>query len=157
MRNNADAGGEVEVDSGDDAKSGDSSTDSECDDSDSNDDAETTIDIFRDARKLFPWHGSLRTQVKELWERVAGSNEEEVQLEKLQAIFRTLIFQHVRGEVFKSALLHFLAVLGIDEGSVDCGRRMTSRICWPVWCIASVCWPRKFCCRGGEGAAGRRG
>lgn len=119
VRNNADVGGDGDVDSSDDAESGDSSADSESDDGDSNDSAETTIDIFRNARNLFPWHGSLKTQVKEFWESVADSHGDEVQLEKLQAIFRTLIFQHVRGETFKSALLQFLAVLGIDE---DIGR-----------------------------------
>jgi hypothetical protein len=36
-------------------------------------------------------------------------------MKALLDFYESLIFQGVRGDVFKSAILHFLAVLGIDE------------------------------------------
>jgi hypothetical protein len=37
------------------------------------------------------------------------------QMKALLDFYESLIFQRVRRDVFKSAVLHFLAVLGIDE------------------------------------------
>jgi hypothetical protein len=36
-------------------------------------------------------------------------------MKALLDFYESLIFQGVRGDVFKSAILHFLAILGIDE------------------------------------------
>jgi len=36
-------------------------------------------------------------------------------MKALLDFYESLIFQRVRGDVFKSAVLHFLAMLGIDE------------------------------------------
>ena len=89
---------------------------SNSDDIDSDSERSTgPTDILRDAKRLFPWHGSLKDQVQRLWEVIEQSREQEVQTEALQDVFKTLIFHHVRGDVFQSALLHFLAVLGIDD------------------------------------------
>jgi hypothetical protein len=77
--------------------------------------AEPAIDVFRDARKLYPWQG----RQKELLSRFRESVEEDwnpkSQQQALLEFYESLIFQHVRGDTFKSAILHFLAVLGINE------------------------------------------
>lgn len=36
-------------------------------------------------------------------------------MKALLDFYESLIFQRVRGDVFKSAVLHFLAMLGVDE------------------------------------------
>jgi hypothetical protein len=91
-------------------------------DSDSDSDSDRSLgstDVLRDARRLFPWNESLKDRVRRLWKAVEQVHGREVQARALQAVFQALIFQHVRGDVFQSALLHFLAVLGIDD---DTGR-----------------------------------
>ena len=56
---------------------------------------------------------------KELLRRFRESIEEDwnpkSQQQALLEFYESLIFQHVRGDTFKSAILHFLAVLGINE------------------------------------------
>ncbi|KAL1582106.1 hypothetical protein WHR41_09218 [Cladosporium halotolerans] len=77
--------------------------------------AETVTDVFKDARRLFPWHGRQKELAKVLKKSVQESWEAADQMKALLNFYESLIFQGVRGHVFKSAILHFLAVLGIDE------------------------------------------
>ncbi len=73
------------------------------------------IDTMEDARRLYPWPSGLYEIVGRLWRALSPSRRtgspEMVMLE----FFRHVLFQHVRVDVFESPLLHFLAVLGIDE------------------------------------------
>jgi TctA family transporter len=63
------------------------------------------------------------------------------QMKALLDFYESLIFQRVRGDVFKSAVLHFLAVLGIDE---EIGRLrqandfsyMLAGVVYCVWVLA---------------------
>jgi hypothetical protein len=48
-------------------------------------------------------------------ESIENSWDKKSQLKALLDFYESLVFQHVRGDTFKSAILHFLAVLGIDE------------------------------------------
>lgn len=41
--------------------------------------------------------------------------EDEATMKALRDWYKSFIFQKVRGDTFKSAVLHFLAVLGISE------------------------------------------
>ena len=47
----------------------------------------------------------------------------EGQTQALQAVFQTINFHHVRSDVFQSTLLHFVAVLGIDDNTDRLRRR----------------------------------
>jgi hypothetical protein len=80
-----------------------------------NREAETVTDVFKDARRLFPWHGRQRDLARNLQKSVQECWETTDQMKALLDFYESLIFQGVRGDVFKSAILHFLAVLGIDE------------------------------------------
>ena len=80
-----------------------------------NGEVETVTDVFKDARRLFPWHGKQKELAKVLKKSVQESWEAADQMKALLNFYESLIFQGVRGDVFKSAILHFLAVLGIDE------------------------------------------
>jgi superfamily II DNA or RNA helicase len=77
--------------------------------------AEAVTDVFEDARRLFPWHGRQKELARKLKKSVQECWEAADQLQALLDFYESLIFQGVRGDVFKSAILHFLAVLGIDE------------------------------------------
>jgi hypothetical protein len=73
------------------------------------------VDTMKDARRLYPWPRGLYELVGRLWRALSPScrtgSPEMVMLQ----FFRHVLFQHVRVDVFESPLLHFLAVLGIDE------------------------------------------
>ena len=42
-----------------------------------------STDVLRDAKRLFPWYGSLKDQVQRLWEVIEQSREQEVQTKAL--------------------------------------------------------------------------
>jgi hypothetical protein len=73
------------------------------------------VDTMKDARRLYPWPSGLYGLVGRLWSVLSPSccvgSKGEVMLE----FFRHVLFQHARVGVFENPLLHFLAVLGIDE------------------------------------------
>ena len=73
------------------------------------------IDVHRDARRLFPWHDDLKERVAELRVAIDTPYGEETQLRILLEVYKLLIFQHIHGNVYQSAMMHYLAVLGIDE------------------------------------------
>lgn len=50
-------------------------------------------------------------------------------MKALVDFYESLIFQGVRGDVFKSAILHFLAVLESTKRSTGCVKRTTFHTC----------------------------
>lgn len=76
---------------------------------------ETAADVFKDARRLFLWHGRQKELARKLKKSVQECWEAAGQMQALLDFYESLIFQGVRGDVFKGAILHFLAVLRIDE------------------------------------------
>lgn len=70
------------------------------------------LDTMKDARALYPWPQGLREIVGQLWKALSedGSGEGLV-----VTFFKHVLFQHIRVNVFESPLVHFLAVLGINE------------------------------------------
>jgi hypothetical protein len=77
------------------------------------------IDILKDARELFPWTDHQKSTMKRVYD-IVYDGEEEHDSELAEAIWNVLqgfIFHRVGGEKFKSGLVHFTAVLGIDEGN----------------------------------------
>jgi hypothetical protein len=77
--------------------------------------AEPAIDVFRDARKLYPWQGRQKELLSQFRKSVEEDWNPKSQQQALLEFYESLIFQHVRGDAFKSVILHFLAVLGINE------------------------------------------
>ncbi|KAK4947069.1 hypothetical protein LTR66_014220 [Elasticomyces elasticus] len=71
-------------------------------------------DVMRDARELFPWHGKQKELARELW-CALELEDEQTQVEKMLELSGSFIFQTVGDRPFSSALIHSLAVLGIDE------------------------------------------
>jgi len=105
-------GGADEGEEGSEEVDGDEERDGEDDeDSESEDDEEGRI--LRDARELFPWQGNQKELAEELWRSLELDNEA-TQVEKMLELCRSFIFQSVGERPFSSAIVHFLAVLGID-------------------------------------------
>jgi superfamily II DNA helicase RecQ len=73
------------------------------------------VDVFEDARRLYPWQGRQKDLLRRVREGIENGWDKKSQLKALLDFYESLIFQRVRGDTFKSAILHFLAVLGIDE------------------------------------------
>lgn len=71
--------------------------------------------MFKDARRLFIWQGRQKELAQELWQLLDQDDEEEAQMEGLLQLSASFIFQSVGDRPFSSGLIHFLAVLGIDE------------------------------------------
>jgi hypothetical protein len=78
-------------------------------------DTPAVVDVFKDARRLYPWQGQQKELLKRVRESIEKGWDEKSQLKALLEFYDSLIFQRVRGDTFKSVILHFLAVLGIDE------------------------------------------
>lgn len=78
-------------------------------------DSQPVVDVFKDARKLYPWQGGQKELLRRVRESVENGWDRKSQEEALLEFYKSLIFQRVRGDTFKSAILHFLAVLGINE------------------------------------------
>ena len=74
-----------------------------------------STDVFKDARRLFPWQGEQKDLLKQFRDCLNGIAGEEAQQDALLEFYRSIIFQQVRGDTFVSVLLHYCAVLGIDE------------------------------------------
>jgi hypothetical protein len=87
----------------------------EGDDEDYDSGSQPVVDVFKDARRLYPWQDTQKDSLRRVRESIENGWDEKAQLDALLRFYESLIFQHVRGDVFKSAILHFLAVLGIDE------------------------------------------
>lgn len=81
--------------------------------SDDDDDDDEEGRVLRDARELFPWQGNQRELAEEL-RRSLELDDEETQVERMLELCRSFIFQSVGERPFSSAIVHFLAVLGID-------------------------------------------
>ena len=73
------------------------------------------VDTMKDARRLYPWQSGLREIVARLWRALSPSGSLESPQHVILEFFRHVLFQHIRVNVFESPLIHFLAVLGIDE------------------------------------------
>jgi superfamily II DNA helicase RecQ len=100
--------------SGEREREGEDGDDSE-DDCDDSSGSQPTVDVFKDARRLYPWQDRLKDSLRRVRESIESGWGEKAQLDALLRFYELLIFQRVRGDTFKSAILHFLAVLSIDE------------------------------------------
>ena len=76
---------------------------------------ENNQDPMRDARELFPWYGNQRQLAQALLRLVNSGYDEKAQVAKVIELLGSFIFQEAGDRPFSSGLVHFLAVLGIDE------------------------------------------
>ena len=69
---------------------------------------------MRDAKRLFPWSGDQKELTRDF---IASLHLEPLasQIACLLRLFQAFIFHITRDEPFNSALIHFLAVLGINK------------------------------------------
>ena len=75
-------------------------------------------DVMKDARELYPWYGAQRGLVVELITQLSANVEEvddQARCATLLRVCEGFIFHLVGGRPYASGLVHFLAVLGIDE------------------------------------------
>ncbi|KAH0333207.1 hypothetical protein KCU81_g9929, partial [Aureobasidium melanogenum] len=101
--------------SDDDSTDGDTSADTDIYNEQEQGDA-TTIDYMADACRLFPWKDDQKALANELWNLMEMPHiNDDVKTDALLKLVKSFIFVTVRGDVFSSGLLHFLAVLSIDE------------------------------------------
>ena len=72
---------------------------------------------LHDARELFLWHGDQKQLAVEMWQSLNAGEEDdgETQVLRMLSLLGSFIFQMAGDESFCSPLIHFLAVLGIDE------------------------------------------
>ena len=74
------------------------------------------IDETKDTRELFPWTLAQRHCTKILYNTMCDNNQpQQTKIEAMRRFFSQFIFHKVGGDKFYSALIHFMAVLGIDE------------------------------------------
>ncbi|KAH7020667.1 hypothetical protein B0J12DRAFT_687630 [Macrophomina phaseolina] len=74
--------------------------------------------MLRDARRLFRWSEEQIYAARRLWWALQSQGEA-AQVRRLLMFSASFIFQTVGDRPFDSGLVHFLAVLGIDQ---DMGR-----------------------------------
>jgi superfamily II DNA helicase RecQ len=103
-----DEGGE---ESGED---GEEDEDDEDDETEGEDEQGSSEKLLKDARRLFIWQGRQKELAKELWYSL-DFGDEKAQVEQMLQLSASFIFQGVGDRPFSSGLIHFLAVLGIDE------------------------------------------
>jgi hypothetical protein len=72
-------------------------------------------DKFFDARRLFPWRKGQRAQAAKVWSTIESGASPKKQMLAIRNFSKSFIFQNMLHDRFKSPLIHFLAVLGIEE------------------------------------------
>ncbi|CAD0053649.1 unnamed protein product, partial [Aureobasidium pullulans] len=88
------------------------------------------VDYMADACRLFPWTDEQRTLAKELWDSIEMPYiDDGTRMDTLLKLIKSFIFATVRGDVFSSGLLHFMAVLCIDE-EMDAENILWSKVMW---------------------------
>ena len=75
---------------------------------------ENKRDYMKDARELFHWQGDQKAKAEQFWFSLE-LDEEPVQLDKFFAFMKLIIFRTLDHDLFESPLIHFLAILGINE------------------------------------------
>ncbi|CAD0011788.1 unnamed protein product [Aureobasidium pullulans] len=76
-------------------------------------------DQMYDARRLFPWNDQLESAIQKVWTSVIyegdTSSVEDDQIPAMVELCKVLLFRKVWNDRFDSAMIHFMAVMGIDE------------------------------------------
>lgn len=73
----------------------------------------------QDSLKLAKFSSEQEQRLQEMWGSLLANEDEEVQVEKMKALSMSFILQSVKGvDHFNSPLVHFAAVLGIDEEGI---------------------------------------
>ncbi|KFY96398.1 hypothetical protein V500_02459 [Pseudogymnoascus sp. VKM F-4518 (FW-2643)] len=74
---------------------------------------------LQDSLKLVKFNSEQEQRLQEMWKSLLAKEDEEVQVEKMKALSVSFILQGVKGvDHFNSPLVHFAAVLGIDEEGI---------------------------------------
>ncbi|KIW86592.1 uncharacterized protein Z519_12804 [Cladophialophora bantiana CBS 173.52] len=82
------------------------------------------IDVMKDARELFPWTQAQFSATSNIVKSICTFNDDEARgrvvseaskIKALQVFLQQFLFHHIGGEPFKSGLIHFIAILGINE------------------------------------------
>ncbi len=93
---------------------------------------------LRDARELFLWHGNQRELAVDMWQALdTGEEDDRTLVLRMLSLLESFIFQTVGNEPFRSPLVHFLAVLGIDEqmGRLRTADNYSFMLAGVVYCV----------------------
>ena len=93
-----------------------------------------------DARRLFPWRVGQKDLAKRLLRSIESDKSTEEQMAAVLRLSETFIFQKVYANAFRSPLLHFLAVLGIDEehNRLRTGNDYSYILAGVVYCVRAI-------------------
>lgn len=102
----------------DDDNEGGSSEDDRSNSSDSGVEAEPDSPL-KDCRKLLKLNSEQKQRLRAMRESLIAKEENEIQIEKMTALSVSFIIQSLKGlDQFDSPMVHFAAVLGIDEEGI---------------------------------------
>ena len=74
---------------------------------------------FEDCKKLVKFNAEQKQRLKEMWGSLRTKEDEETQVTKMMALSVSFVLQSLKGfDQFTSPMVHFAAVLGIDEEGV---------------------------------------
>ena len=95
-----------------------SDEDNRSDGSDSEADTEADLQ-FKDCKKLVKFNAEQKQRLKEIQGSLRTKEDEKAQVEKMMALSVLFILQSLKGfDQFDSPMVHFTAVLGINEEGV---------------------------------------
>ena len=63
-------------------------------------DSQPVVDVYEDARRLYPWHSEQRHLLRRVRDSIESGWGEKAQLDALLKFYNSLIFQHVRADTF---------------------------------------------------------
>lgn len=97
-------------------------------------------DCMQDARRLFVWKHGQKAVAERLLDSIAANEPHDRQLQALLEFSGTFIFQKVYSKPFDSPLLHFMAVLGIDEENdrLRTGNDYSYMLAGLVYCVRVI-------------------
>jgi len=98
---------------------GESSNESSSDESSSDENSSDEKKLWKEVRGLCIWHGNQKEMLDEMWQSLQHDDDEAELIKKMIRLLGLFILHTVGDRPFSSPLIHFLAVLGINE---DTGR-----------------------------------
>ena len=81
--------------------------------------ADENVAQLRDSLQLLKFNAEQEQRLRDMWESLLAKENENIQILKIKALSVSFILQSVKGvDHFDSPLVHFAAVLGIDEEGI---------------------------------------
>jgi superfamily II DNA helicase RecQ len=98
----------------------------------------TENDVMKDCCELTKLNAEQRERLQDMLESLESGEDEETQMEKMNAVLMSMILQSLKGhDRFESPILHFAAVLGIveDENRLRRGDEYSYMLAGFMYCV----------------------